>query len=166
MQQAEWNDITWGSETGRVANISSITLSQGIKIDEQESESGINQQTIKGLEAEKLTLNYKAGLPLGVDPRGEYEVLEKCGGKQADFILNDKKLSDKPFTLDGVSLSETIIDDFGRILVGSITLELSTDSQISSAGGKATKKGTASRKSKTSSLTLKPEDIAKAKALK
>ena len=161
MQQAEWNDITWGSDSGRVAYITSITLSQGIKIDEQQSESGINQQTIKGFEPEKLTLSYKAGLPLGVDPRGEYETFIKCGGKQADFILRDKKLSENPFTLDGVSMSETIVDDFGRILVGNITLELSTDSKVSSAGGKGSKKSISVRKPKKSSLSLKPSDINK-----
>ena len=161
MIQAEWNDITWGSQPNRVVNISSITLSQGIKIDEQQSETGTSQQTVKGLESEKLTLNYKAGVPLGVDPRGEYELFKKCGGKQADFVLNDKKLSEKPFTLDGVSLSDTVVDDFGRILVSDVTLEFSTDSQVSSAGGKGSKKSSTARKSKTGSLTLKPADIKK-----
>lgn len=159
MQQAEWNDITFGSNSTKIANIGSIRISQGIKIDEQTSESGINKQTIKGFDSENLSITYKAGFPVGLDPRGEYELMRKNTGKQADFILRDKPLSDEPFTLDGVSLSDTVVDNFGRILTGTISLDFSTDSHISALGGKGAKNKSLSKQPKKSSLSLKNQII-------
>ena len=50
------------------------------------------------------------------------------------------------------------------MLSGDLTLNFSTDSNLSSKGGKA-KKGKSSKKAKSGSLTLTPEDYARARAL-
>lgn len=167
MNQAEWNDITWGSSNNQLANITSFTISQALKTEEQQSKDGQNKLSVKGVDSEELTINYTAGFPIGLDPRGEFDMLKKCIGMQDEFLLAGEPISDTQFELDGIELNNTILSDTGRILSGDLSLKFNTEKDPSSKGGKGKKKKGNKKKGKkkTSSLTLKPEDIAKAKAM-
>lgn len=167
MKQAEWNDISWGNSGKSMAFIKSLEISQEINVEEQKSESGQNKKVVKGLKPEELTVQYSAAFAVGLDPRGEFEMLKKCAGKQDDFILNGMKLGQEQFELDSVELSNTVLNDSGRILKGDITLSFNTETNPSSKGGKgkSKKSGKNSKKGKTSSLKVTPENIAKAKAI-
>lgn len=76
----------------------------------------------------------------GIDPRGEFDMLKKCAGKQDDFLLAGSPLGVEQFELDEINLSNTLVDDFGRILKGDITLNFNTEQNPSSKGGKGKKK--------------------------
>lgn len=170
MKQAEWNDITWGKSSKQLAMLKSIEISQELNVEEKKSESGQSKKVIKGLNPEELTVQYSVAFAVGIDPRGEFDMLKKCAGMQDDFILNGTPLGQDQFELDEVSLSNTIVDDFGRILSGDITMMFNTEKSPSSKGGKGSKKKKGKsegkgKKGKTSSITLKPEDIAKAKSM-
>lgn len=166
MSQAEWNDIKWGALTRQLAAITDFTISQSLKIEEQNTDSGQNKMTIKGLEPEQLVINYKAGFSVGLDPRGEFDMLKKCMGMQDDFLIAGSPISNSQFELDEIELSNTILSDSGRILSGDLTLRFNTESDSSSKGGKGKKKKKGkTKKKKKGSLTLKPEDIAKAKSM-
>ena len=80
------------------------------------------------------------------------------------FILGGQKLSKNNFSLDQIELSNTILADNGLTLSGEITLNFSTDSKLSSKGGKA-KPVKKAKKEKKESFTLTAEDYAKARAL-
>ena len=164
MKQAEWNDISWGSMNRQFACLKSLKLSQKIKTEEKENEKGANKTVILGLEPENLSISYSAGFAIGLDPRGEFEMLKKCAGMQDNFLLGGVQLSKNNLSLDEIQLSNTILDNNGRMLSGDLTLNFSTDSNLSSKGGKA-KKGKSSKKAKSGSLTLTPEDYARARAL-
>lgn len=169
MKQAEWNGITWGNDLQQMANIKSIKLSQSIKTEKKENDKGSDKTIVKGLESEQLTISYDTGFVIGIDPRGEFEMLKKNAGKQDYFVLGGEQISKSDFTLDEINLANTVTDCEGQILTGEMTLTFSTDSKVSSKGGKATKKKKnkkgKKKKKKKSSITLNPTDIAKAKAL-
>lgn len=169
MKQAEWNGITWGNDLQQMANIKSLKISQSIKTEKKENDKGSDKTIVKGLESEQLTISYDAGFVIGIDPRGEFEMLKKNAGKQDFFVLGGEQISKSDFTLDEINLANTITDFNGQILTGEITLTFTTDSKISSKGGKVTKKKNRAKgkigksKKKNSSITLNPADIVKAK---
>lgn len=164
MKQAEWNNITWGVKGNQMAHLKSFRISQGIKTEEQETKNGGNKTVVKGLEPETLNVSYSTGFAVGIDPRGEFEMLKKCAGMQDAFILGGQKVSKQNFTLDEIELSNTVIDNNGQILSGDLTLSFNTNTNSSSKGGKGKKKKSSSKK-KSGSLTLTPEDYARARAL-
>ena len=164
MKQAEWNDITWGVAGKQMAHLKSFRLSQNLKTEEQTNEKTGNKTVVKSLEPEVLNVSYTASFAVGIDPRGEFEMLKKCAGMQDVFILGGQKVSKTNFSLDEIELSNTILDNNGRILAGDLTLSFNTDENPSSKGGKGTK-SKSSKAKKKSSLSLTPEDYARAKAL-
>ncbi len=164
MKQAEWNDISWGSLNRQLACLKSLSMSQKIKTEEKDNEKGASKTVVLGLEPETLTVSYSAGFAVGLDPRGEFEMLKKCAGMQDIFLLGGQQLSKNNFSLDGIELSNTILANNGRMLSGDLTLNFTTDSKLSSKGGKA-KSGKSSKKAKSGSLSLTPEDYARARAL-
>ena len=154
MKQAEWNDITFGSSGRQMVYLKTFKISQKLKTEEKENEKGGNKTVVKSLEPEVLNVSYSTGFAVGVDPRGEFEMLKKCAGMQDVFILGGNKVSKTNFSLDEIELSNTVLDNNGRILTGDLTLNFNTD------GNSKSKK-----KKKSGSLKITPEDYAKAKAL-
>lgn len=168
MIQAEWNDITWGSTGRQMAHLKSFKISQKLKTEEKENEKGGNKTVVKSLEPETLSVSYSAGFAVGLDPRGEFDILKKCAGMQDRFVLGGVQISKNNFSLDEIQLSNTVLDNNGRILSGELNLSFNTDTNTSSKGGKGTKnkKDKKAKKAKKSgSLTLTAEDYARAKAL-
>lgn len=164
MKQAEWNDITFGYQNRQMAHIKSLKLSQKLKTEEKESEKGGNKIVVRSLEPETLTVTYSAGFAVGLDPRGEFEMLKKCAGMQDKFVLGGQQISKTNFSLDEIELSNTVLDNQGRILNGDLTLNFNTDTSASSKGGKGNK-ATGTKAKKKSSLSLTPEDYARAREL-
>lgn len=166
--QAEWNDIQWGATSGQVATISSFKISRALKTEEKESSKGGNKTVVKSLEPENLSITYGASFAGGLDPRGEYEMLKKCAGMQDYFMLNGSKVSPHTFLLEEIELGNTILNNNGRVLSGELTLNFVTELATSTKGGKGTKgKKTKKKKGKKKkqSITLSPENIAKAKQI-
>ena len=164
MKQAEWNGITWGSINRQLAYLKSLNLSQKIKTEEKENENGENKTVVLGLDSENLSISYSASFAVGLDPRGEFEMLKKCAGMQDTFSIGDQKLSKDNFSLNEIELSNTTLSNNGVILSGELKLNFTTESKLSSKGGKAVSVNKV-KKEKKSSFTLTAEDYAKAKAL-
>ena len=164
MKQAEWNGISWGSLNRQLAYLKSLNLSQKIKTEEKQNEQGGNKTVVLGLDSENLTISYSASFAVGLDPRGEFEMLKKTAGMQDTFILGGQKLSKNNFSLNEIELSNTTLSNNGVILSGELKLNFTTESKLSSKGGKAVSVNKV-KKEKKSSFTLTAEDYAKAKAL-
>ena len=167
MRQAEWNNITWGVKGNQMAYLKTFKISQGIKIEEQENETGGNKTVVKSLEPEVINVSYGTGFAVGIDPRGEFEMLKKCAGMQDTFVLGGKKVSKQNFMLDEISLSNTTLNNDGQILTGDIALTFTTNATTSSKGGKNTGSTTSTKTKakKTGSLKLTAQDYANARAL-
>lgn len=165
MKQAEWNGITFGYTNRQLAVLKSLRMSQKIKTEEKTNENGANKTVVMGLEPEQLTVSYSAGFVVGLDPRGEFDMLKKCAGMQDKFILGGRQLGKQNFSLDEIELSNTVLNNQGRILTGDLTLNFNTDSKTSSKGGKGTQSTKTAKAKKTGSLSLTPEDYARAREL-
>ena len=148
-----------------MAHIKSFKISQNLKTEEQEDQTTGNKTFVKSLEPEVLNITYSTSYAVGLDSRGEFEMLKKCAGMQDVFILGGQKVSKTQFSLDEIKLSNTVLDNNGRILSGELSLNFNSNDKTSSKGGKNTKGGAGSKAKKKSSLSLTPEDYAKARAL-
>ena len=124
MKQAEWNNITWGTNGNQMAHLKSIKISQNLKTEEQENQATGNKTIVKSLEPESLNITYSTGFAVGLDSSGEFEMLKKCAGMQDFFLLGGQKISKTNFLLDEIEMSNTILDNNGQILGGDFTLIL------------------------------------------
>ena len=104
MRQAEWNNITWGTSGNQMAHLKSFKISQKLKTEEQENQSTGNKTIVKSLEPEVLNISYSASFAIGIDPRGEFEMLKKCAGMQDVFILGGQRISKTNFLLEEILL--------------------------------------------------------------
>lgn len=167
MKQAEWNDITFGTAKGQLALINRFSLSQELDTEETDSNNGTKKITVKGKKAEELSISYSSGFVVGTDPRGEFEMWKKVAGMQDDFLLAGEPISKSSFELDEITLENTKLSNTGRIITADLTLNFNTEQKKSSKGGKSTKKKgkTKGKTKKKGSLTLRPEDVKKAKEM-
>ena len=106
---ASWNGKTWGVSSQRIAALNGVSSS--VELDTENSDD-------------------KAGSPatkasaVGGDARGEFESWTALVGQYAPFYLAGRRFGPANLQLTGVSLSDTTLDNLGRILKGKITINL------------------------------------------
>jgi len=153
MQQASWQNIKWGISPDKIRAISSLSLSVELDIKTEKSKDGTEKTTIKGVKPQALSINYETGFSAGVDPREEFEKLKKMTGSSGNFFIGGENLN-TDFMLDEVSISNTLLDNTGRIWHASHTLNFN-------GGSKSASKKNAS---KTGKLTLSEKELKEAKS--
>lgn len=152
--QAQWNGEIFGRNVNSLRNLESFEISCGIVTEEKESSNGIKKTVVKGYGAEELKISFNAGFVVGTDPRQEFEDFKKIAGQQDNFYLGNANVGRTQFELDAVELSDTQINNAGRIFTGKISLSFSGDSNVSS-------KGSSSKSSKGSNSSTPQKSTAK-----
>lgn len=163
MIQAQWNKEIFGRTANSLRNLESFEISCGIVTEEQDSSNGVKKTVVKGYAAEELNISFNAGFAVGTDPRQEFEDFKKIAGMQDNFYLGNVDVGRTQFELDEIQLSDTQMDNSGRIYSGKISLSFTGDSNVSSKGSKS--KATA-KSSKKSSLSITQAEIDAMKARK
>ena len=147
MIQAQWNKEIFGRTASSLRTIESFEISCGIVTEENESTNGVKKTVVKGIAAEDLKISFNTGFAVGTDPRQEFEDFKKIAGMQDNFYLNNVDVGRTQFELDEIQLSDTQMDNSGRILSGKISLSFTGDGYESSKGSKSSKaKGSSSKK--------------------
>ena len=165
MIQAEWNNEVFGRTANILKNIETFEISCGVVTEENESSNGVKKTVVKGIAPESLSLSFNTGFVVGTDPRQEFEDFKKIAGMQDNFYLGNVNVGKTSFELDEIQLSDTQMDNTGRIFSGKITLSFSGDGYISSKGSNnksSTSKGT----SKKGGLSITQAEIDAMKARK
>ena len=112
----------------------------------------------KALKLQSLSFDFDVAMVAGADVRGEYESWTELVGNYAPFYLAGRRFGPPKLQLTAVKLSDTTIDDFGRILKGKISITLTEYAEEASS-----KKATSS--SSSSSGTKKAAGVATYKEL-
>ena len=147
MIQAEWNKEIFGRLPNSLRTLESFEISCGIVTEENESTNGVKKTVVKGYAAEDLKISFNTGFAVGTDPRQEFEDFKKIAGMQDNFYLNNVDVGRTQFELDEIQLSDTQMDNTGRIYSGKISLSFTGDSNVSSKGSNSSKtKGSSSKK--------------------
>lgn len=164
--QAQWNKELFGRTANSLRNIESFEISCGIETEETESANGVKKTVVKGFSAEELKISYNAGFVVGTDPRQEFEDFKKIAGMQDNFYLGNTNVGRTQFELDEVQLSDTQMNNTGRIFSGKISLSFSGDSNVSSKGSSSKTSKSKGSSGKKSSLSITQAEIDAMKARK
>ena len=132
--QAEWNKEKFGRTANALRNLESFEISCGIETEEKAATNGVKKTVVKGLAAEELKISFKAGFPVGTDPRQEFQDFKKIAdkGKSENFYLGSKNVGVGEFMLDQVELSDVQHGNTGRFYSGKISLSFSQDVNVKS----------------------------------
>ena len=166
--QAQWNNEIFGRTASSLRNLESFEISCGIVTEEQESSNGVKKTVVKGIAAEELRISYNAGFVVGTDARQEFEDFKKVAGQQDNFYLGNVNVGKTQFELDEVQLSDTQMNNSGRILAGKVSLSFSGDGYVSSKGSSSKSKSTSTKagSAKKGGLSITQAEIDAMKARK
>lgn len=161
--QAQWNKEIFGMTASSLRNLESFEISCGVVTEEQEGSNGVKKTVVKGIAAEDLKISFNAGFVVGTDPRQEFEDFKKIAGMQDNFYLGNVDVGRTWFELDEIQLSDTQMDNTGRIYSGKISLSFSGNGYVSSKGSKTKNKKATGAKKSSLSITQAEIDAMKAR---
>ena len=121
---AQWSGKSWEVSSRRVAALNGISASVELDTENSDDKAGSPATKTKALKLQTMSFDFDLATVAGCDVRGEYESWTALVGQYAPFILSGRRFGPANFQLTGVSLGDTTLDDFGRILEGKISLTL------------------------------------------
>ena len=121
---ASWNGKTWGVSNERIAALNGISTSVELDTENSDDKAGSPATKTKALKLQSFSFDFDLAVTVGCDVRGEYESWTALVGQYAPFYLGGTRFGPANIQLTGVSLSDTTVDNLGRILKGKITISL------------------------------------------
>lgn len=121
---AQWSGKSWEVSSRRVAALNGISASVELDTENSDDKAGSPATKTKALKLQTMSFDFDLATIAGCDVRGEYESWTALVGQYAPFILSGRRFGPPNFQLTGVSLGDTTLDDFGRILKGKISITL------------------------------------------
>lgn len=143
---AQWNGMAWEVSSRRIAALNGITASVELDTENSDDKAGSPATTTKALKLQTFNFDYTLAIVAGCDVRGEYE--SWCGlvGQYAPFYLGGRRFGPANLQLTSVNLSDTTLDDYGRIIKGKIAITLTEYAEEASG-----KKASSGKSKKTTS---------------
>ena len=137
---ASWNGKTWGVSSQRIAALNGVSHSVELDTENSDDKAGSPATKTKALKLQSMSFDFDLAAAVGCDVRSEYESWTALVGQYAPFYLAGRRFGPANLQLTGVSLSDTKLDNLGRILTGKITIKLTeyaeeASSKKASAGG-------------------------------
>ena len=121
---ASWNGKTWGVSSQRIAALNGISHSVELDTENSDDKAGSPATKTKALKLQSMSFDFDLAAAVGCDVRSEYESWTALVGQYAPFYLAGRRFGPANLQLTGVSLSDTKLDNLGRILTGKITIKL------------------------------------------
>ena len=121
---ASWNGKTWGVSSQRIAALNGISHSVELDTENSDDKAGSPATKTKALKLQSMSFDFDLAAAVGCDVRSEYESWTALVGQYAPFYLAGRRFGPANLQLTAVSLSDTKLDNLGRILTGKITIKL------------------------------------------
>ena len=121
---ASWNGKTWGVSSQRIAALNGVSSSVELDTENSDDKAGSPATKTKALKLQSMSFDFDLASAVGGDARGEFESWTSLVGQYAPFYLAGRRFGPANLQLTGVSLSDTTLDNLGRILKGKITINL------------------------------------------
>ena len=121
---ASWNGKTWGVSSQRIAALNGVSHSVELDTENSDDKAGSPATKTKALKLQSMSFDFDLAAAVGCDVRSEYESWTALVGQYAPFYLAGRRFGPANLQLTGVSLSDTKLDNLGRILTGKITIKL------------------------------------------
>lgn len=149
---AKWGSKTWEVSSQKIAALETVSASVELDTENSDDKAGSPATKTKALKLQTMNFDFNLASAAGCDVRNEYESWTSLIGQYAPFFLADRRFGPANLQLTGVSLNDAILDDFGRILKGKISITLTEYSQEASskkAAGASQSTGTSATTAKT-----------------
>lgn len=156
---AKWGPKSWEVSSQKIAALNGISASLELDTENTDDKAGSPATKTKALKLQKFSFDFDLATVAGCDVRSEYESWEALVGQYAPFYLAGRRFGPENVQLTGVSLSNTTIDNFGRILMGRITVTL-TEYAEEASSRKATAASSGSSAGGSSGSNTKAAGIA------
>ena len=140
---AKWASKTWEVSSRRIAALNGVSASVELDTENNDDKAGSPATNTKALKLQSFNFDYDVASVAGCDVRSEYESWTALVGNYAPFYLAGRRFGPANLQLTAVSLSDTTLDDFGRILKGKISISL-TEYAEEASSKKAKASGTSS----------------------
>lgn len=145
---AKWSSKSWEVSSRRVAALNGISAGVKLNTENSDDKAGSPATKTKALELQSMNFDFDLAMVAGCDVREEYESWTALVGQYAPFFLAGRIFGPANLQLTEVNLSDTTLDDFGRILKGKISITLTEYAEEASSkkaagastGGSGTKK--------------------------
>lgn len=139
---AKWSSKSWEVSSRRVAALNGISAGVKLNTENSDDKAGSPATKTKALELQTMNFDFDLATVAGCDVREEYESWTALVGQFAPFFLAGRRFGPANMLLTAVNLSDTTLDDFGRILKGKISITLAeyaeeASSKKASTGGKS-----------------------------
>lgn len=148
---ASWNGKTWGVSSQRIAALNGISHSVELDTENSDDKAGSPATKTKALKLQSMSFDFDLAAAVGCDVRSEYESWTALVGQYAPFYLAGRRFGPANLQLTAVSLSDTKLDNLGRILTGKITIKLTEYAEEASSKKASSGKSSSSGKSGSSS---------------
>ena len=132
---ASWNGKTWGVSPERIAALNGVSASVELDTENSDDKAGSPATKTKALKLQSMSFDFDLAVAVGCDVRGEYESWTALVGQYAPFYLGGTRFGPANLQLTGVSLGDTTVDNFGRILKGKITINPTEFAEEASSNG-------------------------------
>jgi hypothetical protein len=120
---ASWNGKRWEVSPSRIMAIEGLSTGYKLKNTSNTDSEGKAPSDVRGLELMQLSFTTHISDAVGVDVRPEIDSWAALIGESAPFILGDRQFGESDFRLTQVGLSNTAIDDFGRIRESELSMQ-------------------------------------------
>ena len=152
---ASWNGKTWGVSSQRIAALNGISHSVELDTENSDDKAGSPATKTKALKLQSMSFDFDLAAAVGCDVRSEYESWTALVGQYAPFYLAGRRFGPANLQLTAVSLSDTKLDNLGRILT----------EYAEEASSKKASSGTSSSSGKSGSSSKSAAGIATYKEL-
>ena len=173
---ASWGSKSWEVSGSRIAALNGVSSSVELDTENSDDKAGSPATKTKALKLQTMSFDFDLASAVGTDVREEYESWVELIGQYAPFYLAGSRFGPDNLQLTAVSLGNTLLDNFGRILKGTITIRLTeyaeeaSSKKASPAGGGNSTAGAGLERIKklmgTSSSAVSVGPSAKTKAAK
>lgn len=121
---AKWGPKSWEVSSSKVAALNGISASVELDTENSDDKAGSPSTKTKALKLQTFNFDFDLSAVVGSDVRSEYESWTALIGQYAPFYLAGRRFGPANVQLTAVKLSDTTLDNFGRILKGKIAITL------------------------------------------
>lgn len=121
---ASWAGKTWEVSSRKVAALNGVSATVELDTENTDDKAGSPATKTKALKLQTFNFDFDLATVAGCDPRSEFDSWTALVGQYAPFHLAGRRFGPANLQLTAVALSDTTLDDFGRILKGKIAITL------------------------------------------
>lgn len=121
---ASWAGKTWEVSSRKVAALNGVSATVELDTENTDDKAGSPATKTKALKLQTFNFDFDLATVAGCDPRSEFDSWTALVGQYAPFHLAGRRFGPANLQLTAVALSDTTLDDFGRIMKGKIAITL------------------------------------------